>query len=137
MIDPNKLLEADSVAFPDILSDSERMLAELHAELAILVFERRKKLNLTQSAFAGKYGLSQSMISKIENGEDGISLRAMLEVLSKLGFELKITEPMSTASEKVIAFPSERANKYKSSRSAENMYHVSSYRSSEEYLREM
>lgn len=137
MIDPNKLLEADSVAFPDILSDSERMLAELHAELAILVFERRKKLNLTQSAFAGKYGLSQSMISKIENGEDGISLRAMLEVLSKLGFELKITEPMSTTSGNIIAFPSERAIKYKSCRSAQNMYRVSSYSSSEEYLKEM
>lgn len=137
MIDPNKLLEADSIAFPDVLSDSDRMLAELHAELAILVFERRKKLNLTQSAFAKKYGLSQSMISKIENGEDGISLRAMLEVLSKLGFELKITEPMSNVSGNVIAFPSDRVHKYKGCRSAQNMYHVSSYSSSDEYLKEM
>ena len=90
MIDTNKLKNAGSGAFPDGLSPADIAIAKLKADLAVYVFKHRESAGLTQKQFAEKYGISQSTVSKVENGDDNVSLRAVVEISTALGFELKL-----------------------------------------------
>jgi len=90
MIDINKLKNAKTGAFPDGLSTADITIAKLKADLAVYVFKHRENAGLTQKQFAEKYGISQSTVSKVENGDDNISLRAVVEMSTAFGLELKL-----------------------------------------------
>ena len=57
--------------------------------MSFLLIARRKNLNLTQLELANKLGVSQSRISKIENGKLINDLPFWITLLSVLNLDLK------------------------------------------------
>lgn len=53
------------------------------------VKKRRKKLNLTQVEFAEKAGVGLTVIRKIEQGKDNLSLAKVNQVLIMFGHKLQ------------------------------------------------
>ena len=53
--------------------------------LARFVKERRKQLNLTQEEFAERAGVALTVVRKIEQGKDSLSLSKVNQVLSMFG----------------------------------------------------
>ena len=58
-------------------------------QLPHFVKNRRKKLNLTQVEFAEKAGVALTVIRKIEQGKDNLSLAKVNQVLLMFGHELQ------------------------------------------------
>lgn len=56
--------------------------------LSNFVKYRRKQLNLTQEEFAGKAGVALTVIRKIEQGKENLSLSKVNHVLQMFGHEL-------------------------------------------------
>lgn len=56
--------------------------------LAGFVKSRRKKLNLTQEEFAEKAGVALTVIRKIEQGKENLSLSKVNQVLQMFGHVL-------------------------------------------------
>ncbi len=56
-----------------------------------MIRDIRKEKGLSQKALADKLGVSQQLISRIENGKENISLITLANILRVLGKELKIT----------------------------------------------
>jgi transcriptional regulator with XRE-family HTH domain len=55
------------------------------------IAERRKTLNLSQSALAGKAGVSRATIDALENGRAGeLGFLKLTKLLAALGLELKL-----------------------------------------------
>ena len=54
-------------------------------ELSDFVKNRRKQLNLTQEEFAEKAGVALTVIRKIEQGKDNLSLSKVNQVLQMFG----------------------------------------------------
>lgn len=61
--------------------------------LANFVKNRRKQLNLTQEEFAEKAGVALTVIRKIEQGKDNLSLSKVNQVLQMFGH---IVGPINT-----------------------------------------
>lgn len=57
-------------------------------QLADFVKNRRKKLSLTQEEFAEKAGVALTVIRKIEQGKENLSLSKVNQVLLMFGHEL-------------------------------------------------
>ena len=57
-------------------------------DLAEFVKSRRKKLGMTQEAFAQKAGVALTVIRKIEQGKDNLSLSKVNQVLIMFGHVL-------------------------------------------------
>ena len=57
-------------------------------ELSNFVKNRRKQLNLTQEEFAEKAGVALTVIRKIEQGKDNLSLSKVNQVLQMFGHAL-------------------------------------------------
>lgn len=58
-------------------------------QLQHFVKKRRKKLNLTQVALAEKAGVGLTVIRKIEQGKNNLSLAKVNQVLLMFGHELQ------------------------------------------------
>lgn len=56
--------------------------------LAEFVREQRKKVNLTQEEFADRAGVALTVIRKIEQGKDNLSLAKVNQVLLMFGHTL-------------------------------------------------
>ncbi len=57
--------------------------------LAEFVKARRKQLGMTQEEFADKAGVALTVIRKIEQGKENLSLSKVNQVLSMFGHELR------------------------------------------------
>ena len=57
-------------------------------QLADFVKNRRKKLSLTQEEFAEKAGVALTVIRKIEQGKENLSLSKVNQVLLMFGHEV-------------------------------------------------
>ncbi|MEZ4938879.1 MAG: type II toxin-antitoxin system Y4mF family antitoxin [Crocinitomicaceae bacterium] len=57
-------------------------------ELSNFVKMRRKQLNLTQEEFAERAGVALTVVRKIEQGKDNLSLSKVNQVLKMFGHEL-------------------------------------------------
>lgn len=88
----NKLIKnAKSVdPFADIPS-AQKQEAILKGKLAAIIFNKRMELNMTQTEFAKHLGVSQSLVSKWEDGEYNFTVEKISEVATKLGISLDIT----------------------------------------------
>jgi DNA-binding XRE family transcriptional regulator len=62
---------------------------DLHREYLALQM-LRQKLNLTQAEMAKKLGVKQPAISKLENGDRRLTLKALSEIITALGGEWEI-----------------------------------------------
>lgn len=71
------------------LSPEETALIELKLHLAQRIRERRKSLNLTQSALARRLKSSQSRVAKIETGDPSVSIDLLVRSLLALGASVR------------------------------------------------
>ena len=92
MIDPKLLENAKPVQIGNGLPAEIRATANLRAQLAMRVFDARNALRLTQTQYASRIGVSQSEISKIENGDSSISLKKIIVYAEQFGMELCFKE---------------------------------------------
>ncbi|STY29664.1 DNA-binding transcriptional regulator [Legionella wadsworthii] len=65
------------------------MLIHSPQELAIVIKNQRKKLNLSQAEVADLVGLKQKTISAIENNPENMRLSTLFKILSALRLDLK------------------------------------------------
>ncbi len=63
----------------------ELSYVDILASIASAFIKYRSKYNLTQKMLADKLGISQVMISRIENGEWNLSMKKLVEYAKKLG----------------------------------------------------
>lgn len=59
-------------------------------ELSNFVKTRRKQLNLTQEEFAERAGVALTVVRKIEQGKDNLSLSKVNQVLKMFGHEVGV-----------------------------------------------
>lgn len=62
----------------------------LLADIAGKISAERIKRNLSQQAFAELLGVTQSQVSKIENGDNNFTIRRLIKIAHKLKIPLKI-----------------------------------------------
>lgn len=67
------------------LSESEAAYVELRLRLADSLKDRRRRRNLTQTAFAKLIESSQSRVAKMEGGDPSVSLDLLIRSLFALG----------------------------------------------------
>lgn len=60
------------------------------ADFSIALVDYRSKRRMTQEELAERLGVTQSIISRYENGTSNISLKQLNEVCYKLGIDLNI-----------------------------------------------
>ncbi|QRN04256.1 helix-turn-helix domain-containing protein [Legionella sp. MW5194] len=75
-------------------------------ELAILLRERRKKLQLTQKEMGERVGLKQKTISALENNPENASIRTLQRVLAALEMDMQLT-PKNAADETKMQWDNE------------------------------
>lgn len=84
--DLNDLLQI----FEEKLSVSDIIASRVLGEISATVVKQRIDLGMTQKQFAQHMGVSQSMISKWEGSDYNFSVKALLEIASKLDLNLKV-----------------------------------------------
>ena len=60
-------------------------------ELGRAIRTRRKELGYTQAFLADYAGVSASFLSELENGKETIQVGKMMEVISLLGMDIKMS----------------------------------------------
>lgn len=60
----------------------------MYSNLANFVRQKRKEINLTQEQFAERAGVALTVIRKIEQGKDNLSLSKVNQVLMMFGHKL-------------------------------------------------
>jgi ribosome-binding protein aMBF1 (putative translation factor) len=74
---------------PEFKAAYERMANEF--ELASAVIEARAAAGLTQEALADRMDAKQSLVARIESGDQNITVKTLLRVAEATGTHLKIT----------------------------------------------
>lgn len=64
--------------------------SELITKIGLQIRSERKKLNLSQEAFANKTGLHRTFIGDIENGKRNISISTLKKIVCT--FDMKLSE---------------------------------------------
>ena len=67
-------------------------IARTAKQIGASIRRRRRTLDLRQSDVGDKANLRQATISALENGESGIRLRTLIDVMAALDLELVIRE---------------------------------------------
>ncbi len=91
MIDMRKCAASELDPFAE-LSVQEKLKADLLANIAVIVHEKRLSDGLTQAEFAKRIGVSQAKVSKWENGNQNITIATLAEISDKLGIRLMLAE---------------------------------------------
>lgn len=72
------------------LSEEERLIFSIRADIAGKLLAYRKKYNLTQRELAKKLEMPLAHIERIETGIINLSIRELVDIAVKLGGNLKI-----------------------------------------------
>ena len=62
----------------------------LEALIAEKIYELREKRHLTQKQLAEKAGMAQNAVSRIEKGENSLTLRTVQRVAAALGYTVEV-----------------------------------------------
>jgi ribosome-binding protein aMBF1 (putative translation factor) len=73
-------------------------------EVSEKLVEMREQMGLTQADLARKMGVSQQLISRVESGDDNITLETLVRFLSILGIALKIEVEERKKHQQVLQF---------------------------------
>lgn len=86
-----KLLTAKtSNALFDSLSELDRKKNQELAHISAMIRKKRREKKMSQAELANILNVSQPVISKIESGEENISIERLTEVADALGCDLNI-----------------------------------------------
>ena len=77
--------------FSDILSDEKKEI-NLKGKIAAAIINKRYELNMSQTEFADKMEVSQTMVSKWESGDYNFTCDTLESILDKIGLSLSIEE---------------------------------------------
>lgn len=72
-------------------------IARTPEQLGAIIRRQRKLQNLTQTQLGAKTHLRQATISAVENGEHGVQIKTLTDLLAALDLELAV-QPRSDAS---------------------------------------
>ena len=61
-------------------------------QIGAIIRRARRQADLSQAQLAGKIGLRQATVSRLERGEDETNLGTLLDALTALGLEIIIDE---------------------------------------------
>ena len=77
----------------EYLSKSDIYASKAIAQISMFIFKSRKKLKMTQKAFAEMMGVTQAMVSKWESAEYNFSIESIAHIAEKLNtaFEIQFT----------------------------------------------
>lgn len=67
-------------------------IARTTQQIGGAIRRRRRQAGLSQSELGAKSNLRQATISALENGEPGIQLRTLIDVIATMGLEVVIRE---------------------------------------------
>ena len=76
--------------FEDSLKPSDLVEARAISQVTGTIIKERKRLGLDQKEFAEKLGVSQSLVSRWENGNSNITIKSLAEIAAKLDMCLDI-----------------------------------------------
>lgn len=71
-------------------------------ELACQIINLRLELGLTQKEFGELVGLKQSYISRLENGEQNITIETLKELVRKAGADIDIQISLKKSENKLV-----------------------------------
>lgn len=97
-------------------SRENEKLYDIYYKISTAIFKYRVKNNLSQKMLAGKLGVTQAMISKLESGDYNYTIEQLWKVSSKLGLqfdvvfeeaeeEISITRSGTENTDNVIEYP--------------------------------
>ena len=81
----NKIANAKTVDIFSLLSQEEKMEADLLADISIQIHTRRIEMEMTQEEFAKFNNVTQTMVSKWESGEYNFTVQTLAKVFSRIG----------------------------------------------------
>lgn len=86
-----KLLTAKtSNALFDSLSELDRKKNQVLAHISVSIQKHRKEKGMSQADLANALKVSQPAISRIESGEENVSIERLVEVFYTLGYDVSI-----------------------------------------------
>lgn len=88
-------------ALSSTLDDEELTFLTLQAIIAAEISTKRQELKLSQKEFAKKMGVTQSLVSRWENGDTNYTLQTLVRISSFLG--LKMQSPIVPKHAKVYS----------------------------------
>lgn len=77
-------------ALADRLELADIYEADVVADIATAILQKRIDLGMTQTQFGKKLGVRQSMVSKWENGEYNFTIRSIAQICAKLNLTFSI-----------------------------------------------
>jgi len=87
----------------DYLTYEERETAKKIGQIAVAIQIQRKAMGYTQKSFAKKLGVSQTMVSRWETGDENFTIATLTKISSALGMEfnnlldVRATAPLMVA----------------------------------------
>ena len=98
-MDIRNLLDTAPVSDPfSELSAGDKAEADMKAEIAVHIHEKRIGMHMTQKEFAAFTGVSQTMVSKWESGEYNFTVGNLSRLMATLGLKLEIVSASALAS---------------------------------------
>ena len=86
-----KLLKAKtSNTLFDSLTELDRKKNQVLAHISVLIQKHRKEKGMSQAELARTLKISQPAISKIESGDENVSIERLVEVFYALGYDMSI-----------------------------------------------
>ena len=76
--------------FTKNVSDEELLSSIILSYISMKIIDKRISLNMTRKEFAKFLNVSQSFVYKLENEEYIFTITKLVEVLNKLGLQLKL-----------------------------------------------
>ena len=115
MIKAEKFNKAKPVDFFNDLTKEEKAEADLKANIAIAIHNKRVSMNMNQQEFAELNGVSQTMVSKWESGDYNFTVSNLRRILSSLDMEFVLKDKAKP--ETLHVSQTESANKWKTASS--------------------
>lgn len=76
--------------FKDDLNESDMLFTKINTQISSVLVKERLASNLSQSAFAEKNNVSQSLISRWESGDCNFTIKKLCEIAVALNLDLAI-----------------------------------------------
>ena len=87
----DRLTAAKNGSLTDDFTDEEKQEIHLRGKLAAAILNKRYELHLTQTQFGELFDIPQGKVSRLENGEENITLDTFHDLMNKLGYDVTIS----------------------------------------------
>lgn len=108
LLDKIKTAKTASPLFDEI-PDSRMFALEMQAKISVAIHRARKERGMSQAQFAEFLGVSQTMVSKWESGENNFTISSWADLSYKLSipFDPRAISPAKAVTTNIIPFPAE------------------------------